>query len=241
MAQTSIAGDAHEYKPVDDLYLNIMGMAARRTRGSLEADPLLCARLRMLTGAVVLLQNPLSIPALAQLIGIREVEVTQDVHALSAVILVGPDTDDTGAHLVRIFHPSFRDFLLERCADSPFSVDATQQHHALSISCLELLNRSLQYDICHIQDPTIPHSQVTSPTLPIRLQKHVSEAVRYACQFWIRHIALSGSPDANLLFALQTFVSLHIFHWIEVLSLTAKLFYAIRYLSDTVAWSKVSH
>jgi hypothetical protein len=76
MTQTSVAGAGHEYELVDELYLGVLGMAARRTRHSIEADPLLCTRLRMIVGAVVLLQNPMSIPALAQLIGIDETDVT---------------------------------------------------------------------------------------------------------------------------------------------------------------------
>jgi hypothetical protein len=241
LKQKSTYGTEDEYQPIDELYLSVLETAARRTRNDTHATPALCDRLRVLTGTIVLLQNPLSIPALAQLTGIREVDVANDVNALSAILLLGPDKDDCGDPIVRIFHPSFRDFLLERCSDCRFSVNFTQQHRVMSVYCLRLLNQHLKYDICDIKDPTIPHVKVTNPPLAQRLQQHIHQAVQYACQFWINHSTLSDIPDSDLLMNLQEFVSNHILHWVEGLSLISKLHYAMQHLADAVSWSQVSN
>jgi hypothetical protein len=240
LQNTSVAGAGDEYEAVDKLYLNVLERAARRTYDAMNIDPSLCARLRALIGTVILLQNPLSIPALAQLMGTPEGDVSRDIRALSAVLLIGPDTDSCGAPLVRIFHPSFRDFLLERCKDHQFLIDSVQQQQTLSVQCLQTLNKTLKYDICDIKDPTIPHSGVLNPTLSVRLKQHVPEAVQYACQFWINHVDKSRSLDTDLLLVLSLFITQHMLHWIEVLGLIGKLPHAIKYLKDTIAWSKVS-
>jgi hypothetical protein len=240
LMQKSVANDRDEYKLVDELYLNVLEMAARRTQDAKHADPVLCARLRALIGTVILLYKPMSIPALAKLMSLDEDDVSRDVHALSAVLLVGPDIDDSGASLVRIFHPSFRDYLLERCSDPRFSIDITQQHRILSAHCLRSLNERLKQDICGIKDPTIPHLDIVNPILSIRLLQHVDGATRYACQFWISHIAFSGNLDVDLLLVLRTFVAEHILHWIELLGLTGTIYHAVQSFANTVSWSQVS-
>jgi hypothetical protein len=158
---------------------------------------------------------------------------------LAAVLLTGPDVDDSRAPVVRIFHPSFRDFLLQRCNHSRFAINPTQQQHALSVRCLQHLNVALKYDVCDIKDPTTPNSEVASPNLSIRLHKRVSLSVRYACKFWISHIVDSGVPDINLAALICEFASKHVLHWIELLSIMGQIPYAMTNLSNIIAWSKV--
>jgi hypothetical protein len=236
----SIAGARSEFGRVDALYMNVLLMAARSDPTISQVDEMLSCRLRTLVGTLVLLQKPLSIPALSQLLDVDDDIIQADVRALSAILLLSEDDDSSGLDVVRIFHPSFRDFLLQRCNDPQFSTDIVRQHHSISMSCLRILNAKLKRDICKIKDPTIPHFELVSPTLAEKLQRCVPSAVQYACQFWIIHIANSGSPDASLWLALQAFNSKHILHWIEALSLIGSVPYVIKNFTDTIKWMQVS-
>jgi hypothetical protein len=239
LERTSVLTTSDEYAQVDGLYQNVLEAAARRSSNTMRVDPVLSTRLQTLVGTIILLQEALSISSLAQLMHIPVHEVDGDVRALSAVLLVGPDCDNSGSPLVRIFHPSFRDFILERCNDQRFSIDTSHQQHLLAFHCLRILNATLTRDICDIKNPTIPHAEVAHPTLSVRLQQNVPEAVRYASQFWISHISESRQPDASLLSTLQHFVSQHMLHWIEILSLNDHISYVRRHFFATIAWIKV--
>jgi hypothetical protein len=239
LEQTSQWQISHQYESIDQLYLEVLKTASQYRFEATELDPILYDRILNLTSTIVLLEEPLSIPALAILMRVPEDELARDVAALSAVLLVGPDKDRSGAELIHIFHPSLRDFLLQRCSDSRFSIDTTHRQQILSEHCLDILNATLKYDICGIEDPTIPHLEVTNPALSQRLQAHISMPAQYACQFWITHISNSGQPCNSLLLALQKFASEHILHWIEALCLVGLTSNTLKYLFQTVTWSKV--
>lgn len=64
--------------------------------------------------------------------------------------------------------------------------------------------------------------------------------LQYACQYWMTHLSDTSHFDGGLLEDLSTFCHLHLFHWIEALSLLDKLSSAAMRLPDTVAWCKVS-
>jgi hypothetical protein len=189
LEQTSTSHISHQYELVDQLYLEILNIASRYRSETTDVDTTLCGRILNLISTIVLLEEPLSIPALAMFIKVPEDELARDVAALSAVLLVGPDKDRSGAELINIFHPSLRDFLLQRCSNSKFAINTTHRQQILSEYCLDILNATLKYDICDIKDPTVPHLKVTNPTLSQRLQAHLSMPAQYACRFWINHIA----------------------------------------------------
>jgi hypothetical protein len=125
---------------------------------------------------------------------------------------------------VRLFHPSFPDFITneERCRDDRFLVTRPEGHLQLATRCLEIMNNGLRQDICDIQDPSLSNSEVAD--LEERLARAVPSELRYACQYWHIHLqyadVFSGS---GLLAALATFCTRHLLHWVELLSLMNKL------------------
>jgi hypothetical protein len=211
----SNAGNA--FASVDQLYLNVLETASCQDQESMNVDMALSLRVRNLLGTLLLLQEPPSIATLAQLIDQPQDEVEQDVRSLSAVLLVISDNNNPRAAIVRIFHPSFREFLLERCDDSRFSINARRQQYSLSVRCLHILTVSLKYDICDIRNPTITHCEIAWPKLSVRIQKRISGATQYATQFWIKHIL----------------------HWIELVGILEKIPYIMSHLLETIGWMKV--
>jgi hypothetical protein len=67
----------------------------------------------------------------------------------------------------------------------------------------------------------------------------------YACRHWATHLseALScaDSAEDDVCDALTLFSSLHLLHWLEVLSLTGRLAEALPALRHAQDWASVSH
>jgi hypothetical protein len=240
LENTAIPTASPEFSQLDALYWSVLISASRSNSATTEVDPTLCSRLRNLIGAVVLVEQPLSIPALAQLMEVPGDEVDRDVWALSAVLLVGPEKDSDDALVVRALHLSFRDFLLSRCNDQRFRIQEFAQHHDLTVNCLTILNSTLKQDMCNILNPTVSNSALKDPPLTARLRKSIPSAARYAGQHWMVHNSQASAPSTVLLVAMRAFARQHLFHWIELLSLIAQVPYAIQHLPVATAWWMVS-
>jgi hypothetical protein len=220
---------------VDALYLDILIAASQDAED--ELDEGLCQRLSTMLGVLILLHEPATVTTLAGLLGKPELEreMERDVRALTAVLLIGKDNE------VRIFHESFRDFLLDptRCTSPHFAIDAEQQQCNLAVQCLTILNGALKQDICGIRDPSVSNSQVTDPILSVRLHETTTELTRYASRFWLSHLSQCSVPSSAIIAALLIFTGEHLLHWLELLSLLGNLLHAARKLPDVIKWCLV--
>jgi hypothetical protein len=223
------------YNQVDLLYLQIL-------RTSVEGRPdasELCARFQKIVGAIILLQNPLSISALAHLLVHDEADLEGALSPLHSLLDVPSDHDQP----VRIFHPSFRDFLLieERCHDTRFTVPEGRTHARLALYCLKIMLRYLKRNICGIGDDTVLNSEI--PDLENRLRECVSPALSYACQHWGDHLSQSANDtelQKELVEALSEVASTKLLYWVEVLSLEGRFPSCISNLVAAMPWCKVS-
>jgi hypothetical protein len=141
---------------------------------------------------------------------------------------------------VSTFHPSFRDFLVDphRCSDQHFLVKSMEDQHSLLYRCLQLMNRSLCYDICGIR--RLGRANEDIQDLFERLTRTVPEAVRYACRFWPVHLVAGGFLAGVVAAALLELCTGHLAHWLEVLSLCRELVSAGKYLPRVIVWCQVS-
>jgi hypothetical protein len=215
---------AYQHKMLDGMYSQILQQAAQ-TSGNPKPHE---RALGHILSTVVLLQEPMHEAALARLAG--EDKLTEAIlPLLSAVLLVDK------AAPVRLFHPSFPDFIAdeERCMDRRFLVTRPEGHLRLAIQCLEILNTGLREDICDIKNPSLANSEVTD--LDQRLDHVAPSELRYACNHWHVHLRLAASTSFGLIERLETFCSLHLLHWIELLSLLGDLT-AVTGLDSTEPW-----
>jgi hypothetical protein len=199
---------AYQHKMLDSMYSQILEQAAQ-TSGNPKPHE---RALGHILSTVVLLQEPMHEAALARLAG--EDKLTEAIlPLLSAVLLVDE------AAPVRLFHPSFPDFIAdeERCMDQRFLVTHSEGHLRLAIRCLEIMNTGLREDICNIRNPSLANREVTD--LEQRLERVAPSELRYACNHWHVHLRLAGPTSSSLIVQLETFCSLHLLHWIELLSL----------------------
>jgi hypothetical protein len=247
---------AKPYEMLDDLYMQLLYTAVQKSgkqilySGTLlpEDSPLvdaeLCCRLRIVIGSIVLLQEPVTLDALAGLLfGEDEEEAVMTTRTLTAVLLV-----KEGAPL-QTLHPSFREFLLDnaRCSEPRFQINRGERHLQLALGCLSVMNKHLRRDICRIGDPTLLNSEVNG--LQDRINKIPSE-VRYASKHWMAHLARAAHQNLTedgrhwmheIKAALSKFCDVHLLHWIEVTSLLGYLNSAFAGYNNVVKWCTVRH
>ena len=223
------------YGQVDLLYSQILKTSVE---GRADASEL-CARFRKVVGAIVLLQNPLSISALAHLLQHDEADLEGALTPLHSLL----DVPSTHHQPVRTFHPSFRDFLLVegRCQDARFAVPKGRTHAQLALYCLDIMLRHLKRNICNVDDDTVLNSEI--PDLGSRLRDCVSPALLYACQHWGDHLSQSDDNEElqkKLIERVSEFASTKLLYWIEVLSLEGRFPLCVNNLVTSFPWCKVS-
>ena len=166
-------------------------------------------------GSIVILSDTLSTTALTSLLDLPIRDVDEILKQLRAVLDV-PDALDLP---VRLLHPSFRDFLLNknRCSDLHFWVDERQAHRILADDCIRLMSNSLKQDVCGQEAPGTLVANVESS----RIEQCLPPEVRYACLYWIQHLQKSDSQlyDND---QVHQFLQVHLLHWLEALGWVRK-------------------
>ena len=190
---------------------------------------------RSAVGAVLLAFNPLSMESLSRLL--RDFDtpsvISTALSPLHSLLLVPEDLEDP----VRVFHKSFPDFLMDpkRCQDTRFFVDPNVHHTEILFSCLQLMEQKLRRNICGLDDSPLNEAK----DLPDRRKKHVGDGMEYACQFWTKHLLESPSSGPNaekVQEGVEKFFTMHLLHWIEVLTIMESLDTSVYSLNDIKQW-----
>jgi hypothetical protein len=197
-------------KHLDEIYLTVLRHSVSPDYTAEEAKEL-SNMLKCLLGSIVTLFSPLSTQSLGRLINASKQEVDQTLDDLHSILEIPKDQTCP----LRLHHPSFRDFLLnkKRCSDSNFQVDGKQAHQILADHCIQLMSTSLKQDVCKHKAPGTLVADVES----VQIEKFLPPEVQYACLYWIQHLQKS---DAQLRDNDQVhqFLRVHLLHWLEALS-----------------------
>ncbi|KIM73786.1 hypothetical protein PILCRDRAFT_720896 [Piloderma croceum F 1598] len=130
---------------------------------------------KLILGIITLLFDPLPIrDLLAKPIG----ELRPHLHELRSVLLV-PDTLDEP---IRVYHASFRDFLMDPQPSSNHFIDQRRHHSSITLFSLRLMTEELRCNPCNICDPSKLNSEV--PDLNAMCKTSIGGAVQYACRCW---------------------------------------------------------
>lgn len=179
---------------------------------------------RELVGPIVLLAEPLSVLSLSRVLDIAPAVVFGRLNCLHSVLSVPSKTDVP----VRIFHLSFRDFLIDPAKrnTNEFWVDEIECHKGIAQCCLRLLDSKdhsrdcdhLRRDICNLKMPGKVRMEVDAKTIRESLPPHV----QYACLYWVYHLERSKDRvrDGG---QVHLFLKRHFLHWLEALSLMGKI------------------
>jgi hypothetical protein len=167
-------------------------------------------------GGIAILSSPLSVSSLSRLLSLPIEDINQTLDELYSVLDVPKDK----THPLRLHHPSFRDFLLnkDRCKDSNFWVDEKQAHQTIADCCVEVMSTSLKQDICDLDAPGVLITDVASN----RVEQCLPPEVQYACLYWIQHLQKSRAQlrDND---QVHQFLQEHLLHWFEALGWMGKV------------------
>ena len=173
--------DENPYSIIDDLYLRVLDAAvSQNTVSRSRVEQWTCNIIRI----IVTIREPLPVPALAMFAGLTPQRVQSALSLLHSVILVPSSLDKAP----RIFHPSFIYFVTDknRCKDERFLTDAPAQEMILSHRCLELMRKSLKWNMLGIEDGVVPNIDVVD--LEGRLKRIFPSELKYACLHWASHV-----------------------------------------------------
>lgn len=172
-----------------------------------------------IVGSIVLLEAPLSITSLSEILEKDPEDVELLLSNLNSVLNVPRDSNSP----VKLFHLSFRDFLVgtgDQDQKHDFLVDERETHANLARQCIALLSRgdNLRQDICGLNHPGKLRSSIDQDTIDNCLPPHV----RYACLYWVFHLKESRG---RIQFDDEThhFLTKHLIHWLEALSLLGRI------------------
>ncbi|UKZ47085.1 hypothetical protein TrVGV298_001299 [Trichoderma virens] len=220
---------------VEDLYRSILAQIMDKT--PIYARDKFIGEFQKIVGSVVLLSSPLSVAALSRLLGFQQREIYSKLNPLSSVL----DIQSTDVP-VKLFHLSFRDFLLDKKSFSvnggnsscqSLQIEETTTHAWLAKRCLQLLSTDLHNDICNLQDPGARIWGVRSK----EIKEHLPPAMAYACIYWIHHVEegklvlQDGGPEHKLL-------ETKMLNWIEALAWLRRLTQGIELIR---ALERLSH
>jgi hypothetical protein len=128
---------------------------------------------------------------------------------------------------IRILHPSFHDYLSERCRDQPWSIDLERHNKELALRCINILDKELRENIC---DMTLPY---------LNRRNSLPEAVSYACKFWIEHTCLVSDDTDDILDRIYGFLVKHLLHWMEAMAILNSHDRTIRSIDNLMKWLRV--
>jgi len=229
-----LQGDSSETEPEEELnkiYTKVLENSVGARLKQREKDKAY-ELLRKILGAIVALYSPLSAPSLAKLLRIPEQKVRGVLGGLHAIL----DIPKVDPYPLRLHHPSFRDFLLDRkrCEDPNFWVNEKQAHQVLADSCIRLMS-TLKQDICGVDAPGMLITDIERS----RVERSLPSEIQYACLYWIQHLQESGTQleDDD---QVHRFLQEHLLHWLEALGWIGKVpegVHAITSLESSVSVS----
>jgi len=194
-------------------------------------DPELKSRIQSIIGTVVLLVNPLSPSAVAELIGLETVQVKKVLAPLQSLLVLGEDPNCP----VKPFHKSFPDFITDpsRCLNTRFYISPETHHQKLIINCLRLMNDALEPNLLSLPECAL-NKEVKD--LQDRINIHISPALEYACRSWYDHLTKEGENIVQVLDALCIFLKKKFLPWLEIISVLRATRSAVVGLKKFILW-----
>jgi NACHT domain len=231
--RSSVAESSGPEKHLDQIYNTVLRQSIPTDYSKTEKQEFL-KLLKETLGSIVILLSPLSLHSLSRLLDTDLEDVSNSLKDLHVIMDIPKD----GSQSVRLHHPSFRDFLLNknRCVDLNFWVDEKLAHQKLMEHCIQLMSTSLKKDICS----TIIPGTFTTEIERSKVDQALPPEVQYACLYWTQHLQKSGAylKDNE---RVHQFLQNHFLHWLEALGWMQKMSEAITQIINLEATAAVSN
>lgn len=188
-----------------------------------------------IVGSIVVLECPLSITSLANLLNIHKEDISCRLYLLHSALNIPVDDDMP----IRLLHLSFRNFLVDitKRGKYRFWVNEKETHKKLASKCLQLLSspKGLRQNICNLKMPGTRRSEVNGEIINSAL----SPEVQYACRYWALHLKYSGGrADENLV---HIFLKKYFLYWLETMSLMGDTSESIHIINILLSLTDVSY
>ena len=203
-------------KQLNSIYISVLQSAVHDTLLDKEKVEL-HSTLRYILGSIVVLLSPLAADCLNRLLfGVEKQVVHATLKDLHAILDIPKNQNCP----LRLHHPSFRDFLLDRnrCGDPDFWVDEKEAHRTLTDRCVYLMSTALKQNICDQRNPGVLVVDVET----VRIKECLPSEVQYACLYWVQHLQKCGDRFYNNK-QIHQFLQMHLLHWLEALSWMQKI------------------
>ena len=221
---------------LNEIYITVLQNSIQPVFSQQDKDRF-CEILRYILGSIATLSSPLPVNSLSRLLVTPKHKVDRILKDLHAIL----DIPEHPMRPLRLHHPSFRDFLLdkERCGDLDFWVDEKQAHQTLVEGCIQLMSTCLKQDMCGLDEPGVLATDLGGG----RVRLYLPPEVQYACLYWVEHLYKSGA-QLNDNDQVHQFLQMHFLHWLEVLSWMLRMseaILAIRCLESIVLIKQLRH
>ncbi|CAE6455467.1 unnamed protein product, partial [Rhizoctonia solani] len=220
---------SNQTKVIDQLYEAVLTSALENAK--LERPEK--ERMRLVLYTVVCVQEPLTVDALAGLLGLGHTQVLAALKPLWSVLHV---SESNTAHRVSTLHASFPDYILSSTRSKDFVCNAQIHNGKLAELCLKRIRQNhSQFNICNLRTSYMFDEDV--PDIDEIVKKAIPLDLLYSCQYWAVHLSLGGSSDAReTIEALQDFLEKRLLLWVEVLNLTKRIDEGVRQMGRLVPW-----
>jgi hypothetical protein len=233
--ESSVREAKTKFKP--DTTLNLLYTSILQEAFGDEDDPDNDPMVRSVLGTMLLAANPLSPSAISTLLGLDVGDVFPLLSSVQSLLILQEDINFP----VRPFHKSFPDFIIDpdRCTNQRFHISPPHRHSQLLISCLDLMSRTLENNMCKLPDG-VTNSDVED--LKERIEQHIDPALQYACRSWHTHLLGGHATSARspgVTPALHEFLESKFLNWLEVLSVLDAVRIGVDALQAAVDWLEV--
>ncbi|KAB8213051.1 WD domain protein [Aspergillus novoparasiticus] len=176
-----------------------------------------------IVGTIILLATPLSVTALARLIGLSINKINNHLDGFHSVLTVPEDTHSP----IRILHLSFRDYLL--ITESPFHIHERETHRKIATHCLRVMESRLKHNICDLTSYGTQHKDID----PQVINQHLTADLQYSCHYWVHH--LKQSKARILESEILSFLKKRFLHWLEALALVGSISDAVEIIDALIS------
>ncbi|CCO31634.1 hypothetical protein BN14_05681 [Rhizoctonia solani AG-1 IB] len=213
-------------KEIDQLYEAVLASAMNEDLEQLEKD-----QIQLVLHTVICAQEPLTVVALAGLLGLTSARVEAALKPLWSVVRVSESSPEDR---VSTMHASFPDYMLNPSRSGRFTCNVKAHNARLVEFCFSRIRKNTdQFNICNLSSSHVFDKDV--PGIEERVKQKIPLDLLYACEYWAVHLCSSGSPSEGL-HQLHDFLSKRLLLWIEVLNLKNRIHKAAVLIDGTLSW-----
>ena len=211
---------------LDVMYTEALNIALPEIANDVNLGPLY----HRVVGTVLAAKQPLTISGICILLKAGSDDAKSAIQALlvnlGSVLVVHRVRG--GSLVVRIGHPSFRDYVTsqERCPPSWF-IEPHKASVQLGSRCFSLMATTLRRDICRMGSPSVTNRDLSSGTI----NQYIVPGLQYSCIHAFTHVERNGGN----LRMLETFLMEKLLEWLEAMILLGLIDTAVELIQHALA------